>query len=87
MALSVPIRCPEHPCRSPIVASSRLDMQPLRVCEGGINTLAVGQWRRLCVGNVCQFDHYLDGKKCSPVDSEIWIQDVWAYALAVIHRL
>lgn len=65
MALSVPIRCPEHPCRSPIVASSRLDMQPLRVCEGGINTLAVGQWRRLCVGNVCQFDHYLDGKNAA----------------------
>jgi hypothetical protein len=62
MALSAPIRCTEHPCRSLIVASSRLDMQPLRVCEGGINTLAVGQWRRLCVGNVCQFDHYLDGK-------------------------
>jgi hypothetical protein len=65
MALSAPIRCPEHPGRSLIVASSRLarlDMQPLRVCEGGINTLAVGQWRCPFVGNVCQFDHYLGGK-------------------------
>jgi hypothetical protein len=61
MALSAPIRCPEHPCHSLIVASSRLDMQALGVCEGGIITLAVGQWRCLCVGNVCQFHHYLDG--------------------------
>jgi hypothetical protein len=65
MALSVPIRCPEHPGRPPIVASSKLNMQPLRVCEtreSGINTLAVGQWRCPFVGKVCQFDHYLDGK-------------------------